>query len=1030
MDALLESTRGNLVCNSVQDVQDRLHRLLASRSSDTRAEHASFTFELRHNVVFHLNPDAENSPADSVVNPTEQSHHQPITQSVNAFETVQNQPSDDPILQRAVAKHIVGAMGIVDNSSWTIRKVSRDSQGWTFTYICKDSLQAWNRANAKNTEKHVIGSYSGPGSLDPINATRPAFDCRGTLTIAFSKSARGVIVKYDHTPIHKTVAQLVDLIALTLPPPPVNNGGTGSQRTPRAKRPPPAEGEEGSRKKRSRKKEKAPEAPMGGPPPGDGQNSQNIAESQGVIHGGVHVTSVPIVPPDEVKRRRETAIDLLNGRQIDPATLSEEQFNIFANQAPSLQTTSLDMLAKYGAERLRIVHPDDKDAKSTPIEEQSTNTTPATVSGQASAPGITETPTKKRRSRKKKSDGAVTEVSIGDGAVVSVQQSGEIGTTTSTLKLTTKKTRGSCETCRDRKLKCTKEHPSCSVCTTAEVECIYLPPKPRRKRAVVSGGEVVENEDSDLPGEREEFQAQMQSEEAPLPMPTTQMPVEYQAPAIAPATPDPDNEEFIPDPNILSGPVEHPPATMQPSIQPSTTQYYQNHTNSLTFSQNPQPSTGPTAMSTLTFPESQAREAQSESPNLVFPSTSHQTEHSSGSTFPRPAPATSQKAQNTPMSNRRSLPTTQNKQTPIPTPVPPPTIPQHAPNWNSPSTTRHATTASPTLTQQQTSRRSRSRKSDVEVRQQANDSMRQPLAVSQVAAQNQRQPSPATGSPYQTATRANSRQDHRSQTNTPVVSTSRPPPQAPQAAVSASYNTTASASIPSYDPYPRYDSTTNGQYNNANNDQGSTRIAYEPGSYQAHTAAITSASYSSAPAYDYPRTTSSSNPLSQALNSSSGYNNTSSSAATPQWPTSQARGSQAHAQPQANNTYPMASATTSTSNSYGTSSAESRTSHQNTPYTQSQPQSYNSYSAQQPSTNQQPQQSWYGFSANNNSSAGANQNSYSSNRNSGYGGTASSNQTAYSNHRPSASNYPGHSYGSGSDDQSIYELLRANGSTH
>lgn len=262
-------------------------------------------------------------------------------------------------------------------------------------------------------------------------------------------------MKYDHTPIHKTVAQLVDLIALTLPPPPVNNGGTGSQRTPRAKRPPPAEGEEGSRKKRSRKKEKAPEAPMGGPPPGDGQNSQNIAESQGVIHGGVHVTSVPIVPPDEVKRRRETAIDLLNGRQIDPATLSEEQFNIFANQAPSLQTTSLDMLAKYGAERLRIVHPDDKDAKSTPIEEQSTNTTPATVSGQASAPGITETPTKKRRSRKKKSDGAVTEVSIGDGAVVSVQQSGEIGTTTSTLKLTTKKTRGSCETCRDRKLKVT-----------------------------------------------------------------------------------------------------------------------------------------------------------------------------------------------------------------------------------------------------------------------------------------------------------------------------------------------------------------------------------------------------------------------------------------------------------------------------------------------------------------------------------------------------------------------------------------------
>ncbi|KAI0117120.1 hypothetical protein F4814DRAFT_439631 [Daldinia grandis] len=1028
MDALLESTRGNLVCSSVQDIQDRLHRLLASRSSDTRAEHASFTFELRHNVVFHLSPDAENAPPDGVIDPTEQSHHQPITQSVNAFETVQNQPSDDPILQRAVAKHIVGAMGTVDNSSWTVRKVSRDSQGWTFTYICKDSLQAWNRANAKNVEKHVIGSYSGPGSLDPINASRPAFDCRGTLTIAFSKFSRGVIVKYDHTPIHKTVAQLVDLIAPDLPPPPVNNGGTGSQRTPRAKRPPPAQGEEGSRKKRSRKKEKAPEAPMGGPPPGDGQNSQNNALPQDVDHSGVHATLIPHVPPDEVERRRRTAIDLLNGRRVDPATLSGEQFNIFANQSPYLQEKSLALLVEHGADKLRIVLSDDKNADSTPIEEQPTSTAPAPVTelGQASTPGTAETPTKKRRSRKRKYDGIVAEVSIGDGAVVPVHQNGEIGTTTSTLKLTTKKTRGSCETCRNRKLKCTKEHPNCSVCTAAEVECVYLPPKPRRKRAGISA-EVVENEDSDLPGEREEFQAQMQSQEAPLPTPTTQMPVQYQAPATTPPIPDPDNEEFIPDPNILSGLVEHPPAT----AQPSTTQYYHNHTNTLTFPQNPQPPTESTAISAITFPESQARETQSESPNLVFSSTSHQTERPSGLTFPQQVPATSQKGQSTRMSNRRSLPTTQTKQRPIPTPVPPPTMPHHVLDWNPPSTAGHATTASPALSQQQTSRQSKARKSDAEVRQQTNDNVRQPPVISQVTAQSQRQPSPATGSPYQAAARAKSRQDNRSQTNTPVASISHPPPQAPQAAVNASYNTTASASITSYDPYPRYDNTDNSQYNNTSNDQGSARIAYEPGSYHSHTAAISSASYSSAPAYDYPRTTSSSNPLSQALSSSSGYNNTSSSTVA-QWPTSQTRGSQAHAQPQASNTYPMASTTASSSNNYGTSSAESRTTHQNTPYTQPQSQSYNSYAAQQPSTNQQPQQSWYGFNANNNSSVGSGQNSYSSNRNSGYGGTTSSNQAAYtSSHRSSnISNYPAHNYGSGSDDQSIYELLRATGPSH
>ncbi|KAI8965862.1 hypothetical protein F5Y11DRAFT_258822 [Daldinia sp. FL1419] len=1033
MDALLNPSRGNLVCTSVQDVQDRLHHLLASKSSETRAEHASFAFELRHNVIFDLNADAENATADGVINPTEQSPHQPITRSVNTLDIVQNQPGDDPVLQRAVAKHIIGAMGIVDNSSWTVRKVSRDTQGWSFTYICKDSLQAWNRANAKNAEKNVIGSYSGPGSLDPVNASRPAFDCRGTLVIAFSKPLRGVIIKYDHTPIHKTVGQLVDLIAPNLPPPPVN---AGSQRTPKAKRPRPAEGEEGSRKKRSRKKDKAPEAPMGGPPLGDDQGGGNNVESRRTHHDGSPIITVPNVPADEMERRRQAAMNLLNQRGIDPATLSEEQFNIFANQAPDLQETSLDMLARYGAERLRIVHPDDKDANSTPVGGQSIDTTPAAIPGQASATGTNEeTPTKKKRPRKRKSEGAAAEVSIGDGAVVPIQQSGEVGTTTSALKLTGKKTRGGCDTCRNKKIKCTKEHPSCSVCMEAGVECIYLPPKPRRKRAGIT--EVVENEDSDLPGEREEYQARMESQvPVSMPIPTTQMPEQEQTHIMAPSVPipapvpDPDCEEFIPDPNILSGPVEH----LHTTTQSPATQYYQSHDSGLAYSQNPHPSSVqtamptamPTTMPTLTFPESQARETQSESPNLTY-STTHQTEHPSGLAFPQPTPTTSQKPQSMPMSSQRSLPTNQNKQTPIQTPVPPPAISQHASNWNSPSRARHTTTASPGVTQQQASRRSMSRKSEVEVRQQTNESARHSPVVPQVAPQIQRQPSPSTSSPYQNTTRAQSRQDHRSQTSTPVASTTRPPPQAPQAAVSASYNTAPSTSIPSYDPYPRYDSTASSQYDNASNDQGSTRIAYEPGTYQAHTAAMTSASYSSAPAYDYSRTTGSSNPLSQALNSSSTYNNT--NAATSQWPASQTRSRQTHAQPQASNAYPMAS-TTSTSNSYSTSSAKPQTSHQNTAYAQSQPQSYNSYQAQQTGANQQSQQTWYNFHTNNSSSTSTSQSGYSSNRNGDYGSTAASNQSAYSSHRPNVSSYAGHSYGSGSDDQSLYELLRANNSTN
>jgi hypothetical protein len=148
----------------------------------------------------------------------------------------------------------------------------------------------------------------------------------------------------------------------------------------------------------------------------------------------------------------------LTGKGIEPATLSIEQFNIFANQAPNLQTASLEMLAKYGAERLRIVHPDEKEqagsSNSTPTEEQTTDASPATTSAPLS--GSATSPVKKPRSKMKKSDEPVTEVSIGNGAVVPLEQDGELGTTESALKPKSnrvRKTRGQCDTCRQRQIK-------------------------------------------------------------------------------------------------------------------------------------------------------------------------------------------------------------------------------------------------------------------------------------------------------------------------------------------------------------------------------------------------------------------------------------------------------------------------------------------------------------------------------------------------------------------------------------------------
>ncbi|KAI5867025.1 hypothetical protein GGS23DRAFT_301261 [Durotheca rogersii] len=854
---LLDSHRGNLACNSVQDLQDRLHGLLASKSSETRAEHASSAFEFPYNTIFHLANDAPNPPADGVVDPALQPH-QPVAQEVNSFDAVHDQPNRDPVVQQAVAKHIVDAIGAVDNSSWVAGQVSNDSQGWTFKYICKDSLQAWNRANPSK-DKSAIGSYSGPGGLDdPANTSRPAFDCRGTLSIAFSKAARGIVVKYNHTSLHRTVAQLIELLVPSPPPEPVSTSNGVSQRTPRAKRPPPTEGEEGSKKKRSRKKDKAGagaptgEAPtgdasIGGAPLGDApaavdQAVQNEVASENVDSSGAPNVSVLNVPPAEAERRRQTAIGLLTGRGIDPATLSVEQFNIFANQAPSLQTVSLDMLAKYGAERLRIVHPGNTRSSDSPSADgQPTDGDPAHGLGHTANSGPTETP-KKKRSRKK-SEATPSQILGGDGAAASLQRDSEIGTASSTLAPKSRKTRGNCKTCKERKVQCTKEHPSCKVCIDAAVQCVYLPPKPRRKSK--KADEVVVDQDSDVPeaaGEGD-YQAQNQGTvpvSAPAPQPTDD--------AAAPAHTSPDShEDFLPDPNILTGSVESQPSATQ---SPATDYYHPNNTV-FTYPQNPQPSSEHMATSALTFSQPQAYVTQPEaSPAATFSSTSTAPEHSPGLAVAQPSSATTtQKTKSNSTSSRRSLPTGQNKHTPASS-----VAPANTPNWNGSPTARHAATASPTLSQTPASRWSKSRKSATESSLKTHDGIAQAAALSQAATQPQGQPSPVMGSAYQATAQTMSQQGRRSQTSTPVASAPRPSSQTPQTAAATSYDGTPSSSIPSYDPYARYNNPAHDQYSNASTDHATTRIAYEPGSYP-NAATTTSASYSSVPAYDYSRST-------------------------------------------------------------------------------------------------------------------------------------------------------------------------------
>ncbi|KAL2159955.1 hypothetical protein VTH06DRAFT_2088 [Thermothelomyces fergusii] len=559
MEALLGAGRSNPTCCSLADLQAQLRDLVQSRVADTRAEHISVTFEIQATATFDIpvtgtehdllekasNIDPSLGGTRSGAAPATNGNAGQPTRRVSAIDALINQPVDDPVLQTAIARQIISSVGEADSSNWAVRQVSRIEQSWTFAYICKNSWETWNRQASKTPAKILIGEWSGEGGQDPIHMARPAFDCRGCVKITFVKSTKTVSVKYEHTPMHKTVGELMELLA---PPPVAPMVKTPIRKvkvpkTPKEARPPMepkaktprsskkraepngVPGGEGSQSKRRRKKDSlapvaavpAPEMPgalpvadSSGHQPynGNGNGDSNPggtptvsqppdsgAYPDGLVNGTDGVQSaapadaddyaqcVLNLPPGEAARRREVAIKLLQDNNIDPQSLTAEQFNIFANQSPELQQESLKMLIKYGAERLRIVHPNSKDGSGSG---QSTPSSPATPSRAENTPQTTGSGRPPADS-----NGATAEA-------VGTQGPG----------LTEGKPRGRiCEGCRLRKYKgkCDKARPSCNICLAEGIACTYAPKKPRKSKAAETDPRAPETSQQVVPnGEQQD----------------------------------------------------------------------------------------------------------------------------------------------------------------------------------------------------------------------------------------------------------------------------------------------------------------------------------------------------------------------------------------------------------------------------------------------------------------------------------------------------------------------------------------------
>ncbi|KXH69192.1 hypothetical protein CSAL01_07738 [Colletotrichum salicis] len=1045
------------------DIPAQLRCELERKKTPTRCEHVSVTIEVPSTLEFAIRDgdgDAQENidPALSGLRTQVVDGH--TVKIVRAYDTFISQPHDNPVMQRAVAKHIVGLLSVVDESTWAVREVSRGQYGWSFTYNCKDSLVTWNRQNQKTSNKIIIGEYSQK-ELEPIMQARPAFDCRGTLTVAFSKNTRTINVKYEHTPLHKTLGEMIEHfkpLPPAGPPAPLIPAGEKSEKakTPR-KRKSEALNEDGTpvqkpkRKRKSealnpdgtpvqpKKRKKKSEAAKDAQAAGDGTNGEATAtvptKADAAVQSGVHSHAVLNVPPGEAARRREVAIRLLSDSGLDPESLSTEQFIIFANQSPDLQKESLAMLVKYGAERLRIVHPNDAAASSTsasPTPQQpiaQANVTTATLESPASGK-------KKKRPRKSKAAADAEEVELIPAPP---------GTP---MKLIS---RGGCIACRRAKAKCDRAKPECASCEELGVECQYpLINKMPAKQKEENSAAIVEDDDDD---DDDDAEAEVEADPEPA---EPEMEVEEQ---------EPDDIETIDYTSNM--PVAN---MLTPAAQPSNKDYFNGGPNELTYTHSASNDTNmshgvssyPEPSATANYTEQQAVSTSFSQPSLTGtatyaqPSTdvnSHATasnDNTSSLSYSQPA-AKSPRATRT--SSRRSLPSGPG-QTQQPTADSPDPLPSYAQNWQSISPPRAANTNSPTMmTKQHRPRRSTQMPAATTVAPQETSYRNTQQIATHVAVQQQQQhrPSPtqqaaqvvqtvtpAQVSPFQApvqAARTKSRAGQRASTRTPANEPRATPshhtvqPSTSATMDSATYNDTQSLSNVSN--YNNYNTKYSSQSNNST-ELDTTRLAYQP--YAAQNTTATTSTY---PSYDYDRTnatashTSSGNARSgqlynnqsQSRNAQS-YNNTNTTAAANTYAQQPSTTQQQSPSLQSFNMRNSAASSTQPKSS-------SRNTNQQPQQQQSQPQpqqaqSYGSYANQTQQQSTQPgQHNWYGFGSGSNTSfTPANVSGGYATRgttSANYGSGPSSSSQAYQQQHGSL-NMSGHSYSPG--DNEMYELLK------
>lgn len=159
-------------CDSTDDLQFRLRAMLDAKVTPTRAEHVATTLDIAATAQLTLSlSQADNDALEGLTNVdpslggirstgvTAENPGGATLRVTQAADALMDQPQDDPVLQRVIAKHIISAVSATDGGAWVMREMSRGLGGWSFSYLCKDSFQQWDRQN-KGRSKPVVGEFT------------------------------------------------------------------------------------------------------------------------------------------------------------------------------------------------------------------------------------------------------------------------------------------------------------------------------------------------------------------------------------------------------------------------------------------------------------------------------------------------------------------------------------------------------------------------------------------------------------------------------------------------------------------------------------------------------------------------------------------------------------------------------------------------------------------------------------------------------------------------------------------------------